>query len=63
VDLGEVAHSLGIRAEQMYDLNPELIRNTTPPGEIYALRIPVGMASQVVAALSRSNPGTRLADD
>ena len=63
VDLAEVAHSLGIRAEQMYDLNPQLIRNTTPPGEVYALRIPVGMASEVVAALALSNPGTRLADD
>ena len=26
VDLGDVAHSLGIAAEQMYDLNPQLIR-------------------------------------
>ena len=63
VDLGEVAHSLGIEAEQMYDLNPQLIRHITPPGEMYALRIPVGMASQVVAALASPNRGTRLADD
>ncbi len=63
VDLDDVAHSLGIAAEQMHDLNPQLIRNMTPPGEIYALRIPVGMASRVVAARALSNPGTRLADD
>ena len=63
VDLGEVAHSLGIKAEQMYDLNPQLIRNTTPPGEIYPLRIPVGMGSRVVAALASPNSATRLADD
>ncbi len=63
VDLGEVAHSLGIEDEQMYDLNPQLIRHMTPPGEIYALRIPVGMASQVVASLALPHSGTRLADD
>ncbi len=63
VDLDAVALSLGITAEQMYDLNPQLIRNTTPPGEIYALRIPVGMAGRVVAARASANPGTRLADD
>ncbi len=63
IDLAEVAYSLGMKAEQMYDLNPQLIRNTTPPGEIYRLRIPVGMGSQVVAALASPSPGTRLADD
>ena len=63
VDLGEVAHSLGVAAEQMYDLNPQLIRQATPPDEIYPLRVPVGMASQVVAALAWPNHGTRLADD
>ena len=63
VDLGEVAHSLGIAAQQMYDLNPQLIRRATPPGEIYPLRVPVGMAGQVVAALALPNHGTRLVDD
>ena len=63
VDLGEVAHALGIAAEQMYDLNSQLIRRVTPPGEIYPLRVPVGMASQVVVALALPNRGTRLADD
>jgi len=63
VDLGGVAHSLGIAAERMYDLNPQLIRQATPPGEIYPLRVPVGMASQVVAALALPNHGPRPADD
>jgi membrane-bound lytic murein transglycosylase D len=63
VDLGEVAHSLGIAAEQMYDLNPQLIRQTTPPGEVHPLRVPVGMANQLVVALASSNHRTRLADD
>ena len=63
VELGDVAHSLGITAEQMYELNPQLIRHATPPGEIYPLRVPVGTASQVVAALALPNQGTRIADD
>ena len=63
VDLGAVAHSLGIAPELIYDLNPQLIRKTTPPGEIYHLRVPVGMVSQAVAALALTNPGTLLADD
>ena len=63
VDLGDVALSVGIAAEQMYDLNPQLIRQATPPDEIYPLRIPVGMATQVVAALALPNRETVLADD
>ena len=63
VDLGDLAHSLGIAAEQMHDLNPQLIRRETPPGETYPLRVPVGMVSQVVAAVALLNQGTRLTDD
>ena len=63
VDLADLAHSLGITAEQMYDLNPQLIRNATPPGEIYPLRVPVGMGSEVLAVLGSPNHGTRRADD
>ena len=63
VDLADVAHSLGITAAQMYDLNPQLIRNSTPPGEAYPLRVPVGMVSQVLAVLGLPNQGTRRADD
>lgn len=63
VDLGGVANALGLAAEQLYDLNPQLIRRATPPGEVYRLRVPVGMAAQVVAALAVPDNGTRLADD
>ena len=63
VNLDEVAYSLGIDAEQMYDLNPQLIRRTTPPGEIYPLRVPVGMISQTVVALASSDQRTQLTDD
>lgn len=63
VDLSDVAYPLGITAEHMYELNPQLIRHATPPGETYPLRVPVGMASQMVAALALPKFGTRLAED
>ena len=63
VDLGEMARSLGITAEQMYDLNPQLISGATPPGESYPLRVPVGMAVYVAATFAWPSTGTRLADD
>ncbi len=63
VDLGGLAHSLGVEAGQMHDLNPHLIRGETPPGEMYSLRVPVGMVSRVITALASPNQGTRLTDD
>ena len=63
VDLGGLAHSLGVEAGQMHDLNPHLIRGETPPGDMYRLRVPVGMVSRVVAVLASPNQGTRLIDD
>ena len=63
VDLSDAAYRLGITAEYMNELNPQLIRHATPPGEIYPLRVPMGTASQMVAALALPKPGTRLADE
>ena len=63
VDLSDVAYPLGITAEHMYELNPQLIRHATPPGETYPLRVPVGMASQMVAALALPKAETRLTDE
>ena len=57
------ASRVGITAEEMYELNPQLIRHATPPGEIYPLRVPVGMTRQMVVALALPNDGTGLADD
>ena len=34
-------------------LNPQLIRDVTPPREIYGVRIPVGGGARVVEALAR----------
>lgn len=59
--VSKVAGSLEVPIDLMKRLNPHLIRGVTPPGESYALRIPVGSSGAVLASLGRS--GLRLADD
>jgi membrane-bound lytic murein transglycosylase D len=48
-----VARSLDVEVELLEDLNPHLLRNATPPDEIWPLRVPRGRASDVVTALGR----------
>jgi membrane-bound lytic murein transglycosylase D len=51
--LAPVARSLDVDVELLRDLNPHLIREETPPDEIWPLRVPRGRAKDVVAALGR----------
>jgi membrane-bound lytic murein transglycosylase D len=51
--LASVARSLDVDVEVLEELNPHLIRDTTPPNEMWPLRIPPGRASAVVASLGR----------
>jgi membrane-bound lytic murein transglycosylase D len=44
-----VARSLDVHADVLRDLNPHLIRDVTPPDEMYALRVPAGHGAAVVA--------------
>ena len=60
--LTSVAAGLGVNERVLRDLNPHLLRNVTPPGEMYGVRVPVGDAPQVVARLNRSLRSRR-ADD
>lgn len=60
--LATVAGSLDVSVDLMRDLNPHLVRLTTPPGGSYALRVPVGSTDRVIASLGPSS-GSRLADD
>ena len=48
--LPAVARSLDVHADVLRDLNPHLIRDMTPPGEMYALRVPAGHGPAVVAS-------------
>jgi membrane-bound lytic murein transglycosylase D len=45
-----VARSLDVHTDVLRDLNPHLIRDVTPPGEMYALRVPAGHGPAVVAS-------------
>jgi membrane-bound lytic murein transglycosylase D len=58
--LAKVAGALGLRSRVLRDLNPHLLQGMAPPGDAFALRVPVGTASQVVASLDR--PGSGFAD-
>jgi membrane-bound lytic murein transglycosylase D len=49
--LSAVARLLDVPADEIADLNPHLLRGAVPPGDAFALRVPVGTASQVVASL------------
>ncbi len=59
-DLGEM---MGLPDDRIRELNPQLIRGMTPPGNVYALRIPVGQGYQAMAALAAPGRRSRLADD
>ena len=61
-ELRDVAHSVSVSTERMYELNPQLIRGVTPPGAAYPLRVPVGAAHQVVATLGMTDRRVRRAD-
>ncbi|RMH22900.1 MAG: murein transglycosylase [Gemmatimonadetes bacterium] len=60
--LSVVARRLGAEGRVLRDLNPQLLRGVTPPGEVYPLRVPAGSAPRVVAALARTDAGARRAD-
>ena len=57
-----VAESVGVSTARMHELNPQLIRDMTPPGAAYPLRVPVGAGPQVVAALGMPDRRVHRAD-
>ncbi len=62
--LREVAEGLDAEYRVVKALNPHLVLGQTPPGEPYAVRVPVGQAFHLVASLGRT--GSRavyMADD
>lgn len=50
--LSKVARALDEDLDVIRDLNPHLVRDVTPPGEIYPVRIPEGGSRAVVDALA-----------
>lgn len=60
--LAALARVLDVDVGDLRDLNPQLIRGVTPPGEAYGVRVPSGSSARVVAAL---RPGrlTQKVDD
>ena len=55
VSLTLLGESLGVDVDQLFELNPELIRGEIPPGtQPYSLRVPVGMRERVLARMAGS---------
>ncbi len=53
VDLRLVAECVDVPAETLQDLNPALLRLTTPPSQIYELHLPKGTSDQYQAAITK----------
>jgi peptidoglycan lytic transglycosylase D len=50
-DLRRLAVLAGVPMETLRALNPTLVRGVTPPGSVYALRVPAGRVSEVQTAV------------
>ena len=58
-DLKWLAGSVGVSADMLHSLNPTLLRGMTPPGEAYALKVPLGTGNGVLTALESPRRGIR----
>lgn len=61
--LARIGETMGLPRDRLRELNPQLIRGMTPPGNVYPLRIPVGLGYQAMAALAAPDRRSRGADD
>lgn len=59
-DIRVVADLIGVPYEVVQDMNPELRRGTTPPGQAYGLRLPKGYKSQFEVAYAQLPEDQRL---
>lgn len=50
--LADVAAGAGVAVDEVRNLNPHFLGSITPPDRIYPVRVPVGTAGPVMAALS-----------
>jgi len=57
--LSVVARRIGVAESTLKELNPELLRNMTPPGH-YSLRVPPGMGVSTQRALASLSPRERV---
>ena len=59
VSLTVLGESLGVDVDQLFELNPELIRGEIPPGtQPYTLRVPVGTRGRVLRSLAGGQGGS-----
>ena len=61
ISLSAVAKAAGVESEAVEELNPHLVRDVTPPGREWQVRVPVGKAGSVAANLEKIAEEERLA--
>jgi membrane-bound lytic murein transglycosylase D len=54
VPLARVADAIGVKAADIYDLNPHLVKKMTPPNREWSVRIPKDKAAKFAAAWNTS---------
>ncbi len=59
VDLRLVAQCIDVSPATLQDLNPSLLRLTTPKGQTFELRLPVGTKDRYLSAIAAIPPGMR----
>ena len=53
ISMAAVAEAAGVSLEAVNDLNPHLVRGVTPPGQAWAVRVPVGQGEGLAAEIER----------
>ena len=60
--LEELAKAAGVSVQELKDLNPELLRWATPPGDSYPLKIPYGTRSLFITAYEQIPKDQRVSE-
>ena len=58
VPLSRIARAAGVDAEEVYDLNPHLVKKMTPPDRAWSVRIPKDKVAQFAANWDKSGTQT-----
>ncbi len=61
-ELSRVASAAGVDPTSVDELNPQLVRRTTPPGRDWLVRVPVGTQQLVAAAFATDPSAASYAD-
>ncbi len=58
--LNVIADAAGVSVEEVKEMNPQILRGVTPPGERHSLRVPPGTSGMFAVNYARVAPGDRV---